>query len=62
MPGGRDARDLLAELRAAADAVTDGIPFGVHDGRLIMCRGTTEAELVEWIEKVFALKEKLRDL
>ena len=36
-------------------------PFGHVDGRLITGRGTTDGEIVGWVKRIYAMKERLRD-
>lgn len=51
-----------AELVKAVKEITDSIPLGYMNGRVLACRDTPESDIVEWLAKIYALKEKVRDL
>lgn len=50
-----DHRRLLADLAAHIGRV----PIGHHEGRTMICRGTTDADVIAWLKQLDDLRDRL---
>lgn len=52
---------ISADLERAIRRLLATCPLGVHDGRVIMPRNLSEADLAEWVCRVFDVKDRLAE-
>lgn len=50
-----------AALEREIRRLFDDCPLGVHNDRVLMPRSMTEADLAEWIVRVYEVKDRLRE-
>lgn len=48
-------QEAVAEIRTFRKLVRD-CPLGYHDGKVIRHRATTEADVVEWLRRMYAVQ------
>jgi hypothetical protein len=55
-----DLKAVLKLLKAVLK-LFDECPFGHYNGRLLVFRSTTEADLIAWLDRLEKLKTQIRE-
>ena len=51
---------MTSDLREKLLKLLSDCPFGHYDGRVVLHRSTTEADLIAWIDRLYEVKDELR--